>query len=236
VRGARSISGRLDVGVERGLGKVEHICVSVHPDDIHLAEKVLRKKSRSALKVRGVHGGVMIWHGFRIDRLRGCLVWSPHYHSLSFIEGGFDRCRDCVHVREDCASCSGFKGREVREYKKDKYIVKVFDERETVFGSAFYQLNHATIRVSAFSRFMSFTWFGSCGNRKFAGVKGKSEDVCPACGGEMEKSVYVGNRFIAKNIGDVDYKAWFTDDEFDEDGKPNYVSVHDMHAYSREYG
>ena len=52
----------------------------------------------------------------------------------------------------------------------------------------------------------------------------------------MEKCIYVGNRFIAKNIGDVNYRAWFPDDEFDEDGKPNYVSVHRMHAYSREFG
>ena len=232
VRGARNIESRLDGGVERGFGKVEHIVVSVHPDDFGLSEKVLRKKSRLALKVRDVIGGCMIFHGFRIDRIRGVLVWSPHYHTLGFIEGGFDACRSCVHVREDCRSCSGFKGREVREYEKDRYIVKVLDERETVFGTAFYQLNHATVRVSFLSRFHAVTWFGVCGNRKYASVKLKSEDVCPACSEEMVRCAYTGKRVIAKNIGDVDYKSWFVDDEFDEDGEPNYIEV----VGSRGYG
>ena len=232
VRGARSIASRLEEGEKRGFGKVEHIVVSVHPEDYGLSEKVLRKKSRLALKVRGVVGGCMIFHGYRMDRERGVLIWSPHYHTLGFIEGGFDACRSCVHVREDCSSCSGFKGREVREYKKDRYLVKVLDERETVFGTAFYQLNHATVKVSFASRFHAVTWFGVCGNRKYSSVKLKSEDVCPACSEDMVKCAYVGKRLIPRNIGDVNYKACFVDEEFDEDGEPNYPEL----VGSREYG
>jgi hypothetical protein len=52
-----------------------------------------------------------------------------------------------------------------------------------------------------------------------------SEDVCPACGEEMVRCAYRGKRHIAKNVGAVDYKAWFVDDEFDESGEPNYVEV-----------
>jgi len=232
VRGAQSIGGRVEKGVERGFGKVEHITVSVPPEDYHLSEKVLRKKCRSALSVRGVVGGCMIFHGFRIDRKRGVLVWSPHYHTLGFIEGGFDVCRSCVHKREDCSTCSGFKGREVREFKKDRYLVKVFAERETVFGTAFYQLNHATVRVSAFSRFHAVTWFGVCANRKYASAMLKSEDVCPACGDEMVRCAYVGKRVIARDIGDPNYRAVFVDDEFDECGEPKYPEI----VGSRGYG
>ena len=232
VRGAQKIAGRVEKGVERGFGKIEHISVSVPPEEYHLSEKALRKKARSALKVRGVVGGCMIFHGFRIDRKRGVLVWSPHYHTLGFIKGGFDRCRKCVHVREDCASCDGFKGREVREYKKDRYLVKVLDERKTVFGTAWYQLNHATVRVSAFSRFHVVTWFGCCGNRKYSSAKIESEDVCPACGNEMVKCAYMGKQVIARDIGDPNYRAVFVDDEFDENGEAKYPEM----VGSRGYG
>lgn len=233
VRGARNIETRLEEAVRRGLGsKVEHIVVSPHPDDFGLSEKVLRKKSRKALKVRGVVGGSLVFHGFRVDRERGVLVWSPHFHAFCFIEGdGFDRCRNCVHIREDCLNCSGFKGREVREYAKDRYLVKVLDERETVFGTAWYILNHATVRVGL-KRSHCVTWFGVCAKRKYSSPKVVSEDVCCVCGEEMVKCAYMGKRFIPRNIGHVDYKAVFVDDEFDENGEENYPEV----VGSRDYG
>jgi hypothetical protein len=170
-----------------------------------------------------VSGGCLIFHGFREDRDRNVLVWSPHYHFLGFIDGGF-RCRDCVHEREDCSSCSGFKGREVRGYAKDGYLVKVLAERKTVVGTAWYQLNHATVRVGV-KRFQSVTWFGVCGYCKFKSVKVKSESFCPACAGEMGKCAYMGKRPIVKDIGSAQYVPLFVDDEFDVSGEPNYVEV-----------
>jgi hypothetical protein len=224
VREAGSVVGRLEKGAELGFGVVEHVSVSVPPEDYGLPEKVMREKCRSALLDRGVIGAGMIFHGFRIDRNHRLLVWSPHYHCLGYILGGFDGCRGCVHERDDCCSCSGFKGREVRGYKKDRYLVKVFGERKTVFGTVWYQLNHATVRVG-FGRFHVVTYFGVCGNRKFGSPKVRSMDVCPACGDEMVRCAYMGRRFIARNIGDADYKAWFVDDEFDEDGEPLYPEI-----------
>jgi hypothetical protein len=231
VRGAQKIAGRLEKGVERGFGKIEHISVSVPPEEYHLSEKALRKKARSALKIRGVVGGCMIFHGFRIDRKRGVLVWSPHYHTLGFIKGGFDRCRECVHVREDCASCDGFKGKEVRGFAKDGILVKVMAEREksyvdgkpNVFGSAFYSLNHATIKVSAFSRFHAVTWVGICGNRKYATPKVEVEVTCPACGDVMKRSVYVGFLPFVKDVGSPDYEAISLRPKFGLDGSPNFI-------------
>ena len=232
VRASRSIESRLDEGVNRDFGKVEHIFVSVSPKDYDLDEKVFRKKCRTALKVRGVIGGCMTFHGYRIDRKRGVLVWSPHYHTLGFIKGGYAKCRNCKRKWNCLKGCGGFDDTSYQSFLKDGYYVKVFDERKTVFGTAWYNLNHATVKVSFLSRFHTVTWFGICGNRKYASVQLKSKDECPACSGDMERHVYVGNRLICRNIGDVNYKSWFVDDEFDEHGEPNYVEV----VGSRGYG
>ena len=232
VRGARNIVGRLNVAVERGLGVIEHVVVSPSIDDRDFPEYILRKKCRDVLFNRGVSGGCMVFHGYREDKERGVLAWSPHYHVLCFIEGGFDRCRECVHERGDCRFCYGFKGREVRGYAVDGYLVKVmgkreksyYDGKDNIFGTAFYQLNHSTIRLGV-KRFHVITWFGSCGNRKFSGEKLMSEAKCPVCCEEMSRAVYVGSRRIVKNVGHVDYVPVFAFDEFDEDGEPNFIDV-----------
>jgi len=223
-RVARAVAGRLEVAVERGFGEIEHLTVSVPPLEYGLTEDVLRERSRMALLVRGVLGGSMIFHGYRKDKCRQVLVWSPHYHCLGFIRGGFDVCRDCVHVREDCASCSGFKGREVREFVKDGYLVKCFEKRKTVVGTVFYQLHHATVRVGL-RRFHVVTHFGVCGNSRFKGRKVLAVPVCPACHGEMVKKVFVGKAVIVKDVGSSLYRKVFPFDEFDSDGVPNFVDV-----------
>jgi predicted Zn-ribbon and HTH transcriptional regulator len=223
-REARSIAGRFVEADKRGFGKVEHVMVSVPVADRDLPESVLRGKCRDALFDRGVVGGCMIFHGYREGKDRKSLVWSPHFHVLGFIEGGFGICRDCVHVHEDCESCSGFKGREVRGYGKDGYIVKVHDARKTVVGSAWYQLNHATVRIGM-KRFQSVTWFGVCSYRKFKSEKVRTESLCPACDSEMVRCFYMGKRYIVKDVGSADYVPLFVDDEFDANGEPNFVDV-----------
>ena len=45
------------------------------------------------------------------------------------------------------------------------------------------------------------------------------------CGGEMVRAVYVGSRRIVKDVGHPDYVPLFVDDEFDENGEPNYIDV-----------
>jgi hypothetical protein len=223
-REARAIEVRLNKGVELGFGKPEHVTVSVAVADRELPERVFREKCRMALLDRGVIGGEMTFHGYRIDRVRNVLHWSPHYHCLGFIKHGFDECRECVHDRGDCASCDGFKGREVRGYAKDGYLVKVLGIRKTVFGTAKYALNHATIKVGI-RRFQSVTWFGICGYRKYQSGKVKAEVKCPACDSVMVKKVYVGKRHIVKDLGSPDYLPVFLDDEFGTSGKPNYVDA-----------
>ena len=41
----------------------------------------------------------------------------------------------------------------------------------------------------------------------------------------MSRLVYVGKRYIAKDVGDVNYLPCFADSEFDGDGQPNYIDV-----------
>jgi hypothetical protein len=222
VRRAGNIASRLEEGINRGFGEIEHILVSVPVSDYGLEEDVLRKKCRNALFDRGVLGGCMQFHGYRRDKKRGVLVWSPHYHTLGFIKGGFDRCRECSHSREDCASCDGFKGREVRGYAKDGHLVKVFDERKTVFGTGFYQAHHSTVRLGI-RRFHAVTWFGVCGNRKYASPKIEAKVTCPVCGDEMKRSVYVGFHPFIKEVGHPDYEAISLRPKFDENGEPNFI-------------
>jgi hypothetical protein len=223
VREARAIEGRINEGIRLGFGKPEHVTVSVALADRDLPEPAMRERSRVALVDRGVIGGCMMFHGYRIDRSRNVLVWSPHFHVLGFIKHCFDKCRECVHARGDCASCDGFKGREVRGYAKDGYLVKVLGSRKTVFGTAHYQLNHATIRVGI-KRFQSVTWFGICSYSKFKSVKLKAKVLCPVCSSEMSRSAYVGKRHIVKDLGNPDYQPVFVDDEFSL-GEPNYVDL-----------
>lgn len=239
VRGARSIIARLEEGVRRGFGKIESISVSVPPEDYGLPEEVLRKRCRDALFDRGVSGGCMIFHGFRIDKIRRVLGWSVHYHFVGFIKGGFDRCRECVHEYGDCASCDGFKGREVRGFARDRYLVKVHEERESVFGSAWYFLHHATVKVSFLKRFHSFTWIGVCGNRKYSSAQfiESAEDVCLECGEEMKDYMYTGECRIVKDVGDADYKPCFVVSRAESDDFVEIVGRYESgFSGSREYG
>jgi len=221
---ARSIENRFIEGDRRGFGKVEHVLASVAVADRGLSESAMRKKCRDALKDRGVIGGCMIWHGYRVAKDHESLAFSPHYHCLGYIEGGFDRCRECVHERGDCKSCIGFKGREVRGYAKDKILVKVLAERETVFGTAYYQLNHATVRLGV-KRFHVVTWFGICATRMFKSAEVKAKIVCPICDSPMVKCMYMGKKRIVKDIGHPKYEAVFTFERLDENGELYFVPL-----------
>lgn len=208
VRQAMFIDARLAVAVERGFGKVEHVIVSPSKEDYDLSESALRVKARKIAVASGVNGYCMIFHGFRIDRKRDVLAWRPHYHILGFVDGGYDRCRRCKGG--DCYGCDGIQGRCYRAYQKSGYIVRVLDERQTVYGTCWYQLHHSTIRLGI-KRFHVVTWGGRCAHNNFktGELKPMAEQVCPICEGEMDRVFYVGERRFAKNVGDVDYKAWF---------------------------
>ena len=219
VRNAGRIECRIAQGVERGYGVPEHVVLSPPKSLSELSFLELFKLGEAVLRDRGVVGAGLVPHGRRIGRKVRKLVWSPHIHGIGFIAGGFDRCRECVHVRDDCKSCDGFKGRQVRGYEKDGWIVKVEPKRETVFGSAFYVLHHVSVRVGI-KRFHVVRWFGLLGNCNFKGGKVKSVALCPVCKATGHRSEMVGEVYWGhERLGDGVCNAV---PDFDEFGKPNF--------------
>ena len=191
LRQAGSIEHRLAEASKR-YGTVEHIICSVPVKDYGLSYEALRKKADKVLASRRVIGYVKIFHGCRYNK---CKRWyfSPHFHVLGFILGGFERCRGC---KKSCLGCDGFKERQRSLYYKDNYIVKVLGRRKTVFGTAYYQLTHATIDVTK-KRFHVATWAGVCSYRKMKVTPEKRRELCPACQCELIDIEYLGIKSLS---------------------------------------
>lgn len=147
---------------------------------------------------------------------------------LGFVDGGFDRCRVCMHEREDCIGCDGFKGRQVRGFAKDGWIVKVTDERLSVFGTAWYQLNHHTVKLG-FRRVHSVRWFGKCGNRMLKSPYHKSGAgcSCPVCRAAGHESLMESGHLLGKHLprdaSDPRYRSVYAVPDLDEEGLPSFA-------------
>lgn len=197
VREAGRIEARL-LEASKRFGLIEHIICSVPVRDYGLSYEALRAKAVKALVARGVVGGCLIFHGFRYNPHRHW-YWSVHFHVLGFVLGGYP-CRDC---HKECLDCVGFEARTRREYAKDGFIVKIAEDklgvkgkRVTVFGSAWYQLNHSSVKKDVV-RFHVATWFGCCSYRKLKVSVKVRKAFCRICESDLEKLRYVGNRFVA---------------------------------------
>lgn len=193
---ARKIEVRL-LEASKRFGQPEHIIATVNPSYYGLSYAQLREKIKQMLRARGVIGGVMIFHPFRFNE-RQFWYWSPHFHVLGFILGGY-KCRRCKKIEKsgkcgiENVGCNGFVNRNYREYEKDCCIFKVKGERRTLWGTARYQLDHSGVDVTK-KRFHVAVWFGCCSYRK---LKVKVEDrksVCPCCLHDLERLRYVGKR------------------------------------------
>jgi len=190
VREARSIEARLKEASKR-FGLVEHIVCSIPPEDYGLSYEAMRRKVDKVLKSRGIIGCAKIFHAFRYD-LNKHWYWSPHFHVLGFIFGGFSRCRRCdKEGRFRCYGCSGFKGKQVKGYRKDRYIVKVLSKRKSVYHTAWYQLHHSSIDVSK-KRFHVVTWSGVVSYRKLKLTAERRKALCPICKHELVEHWYHG--------------------------------------------
>jgi hypothetical protein len=224
VRQAKRIEARLKEASKR-FGLVEHIVASVPTRDYGLNVKALRAKAVKILRRRGVIGGTLIFHGFRYNVRRGW-YWSPHFHCLGFILGGY-RCRGCM---KSCVGCNGFEARTRQEFEKDGYIVKVLGKRKTVAGTAWYQLNHASVKKGV-KRFHVATWFGSCSYRKLKVTYEVKKRVCPICQHGLKPLRYSGNnkRLVAdlfsvynpdverssfEDLEENGVRVWFEDERF----------------------
>jgi hypothetical protein len=207
VREADNINFRLGEGSKRfdhvAFGDVEHIIVSVDPKDYSFDEVKVRRLVLKGLDSRGVVGGCIISHFARFEF--GTRGWhlGVHYHVLGFVRGGMRKCRGCSHgldkgSRFFCKGCSGFYGRSKECFAKDRLIVEVKDRRKSVFGTAWYQLHHATFDVSK-KRSHVVTWFGVCSYRRLKIDKAlrkaydmKRKPKCRICGSVMVRHEYCG--------------------------------------------
>jgi len=143
---------------------------------------------------------------------------------LGFIRGGYSRCRLCERKWNCLKGCGGFDDRSYQAFLNDGYYVKVLDERKTVFGTAWYQLNHATTKLGV-KRFHVVTWFGVCSYRKLKVQVEKRKSVCPICGEELVKLHYLGVRRIVKDRSSSEYVGCFVDDLVDGDGALNWCEA-----------
>jgi len=110
VRQARANEARL-VEASKVLGlPIEHVMCSLPRSDYDLPLKEARRKDIEVLLGRDVIGGLMILHGQRIDKETGVESFSPHWHVLGFIRGGY-HCRECDHKWNCTAGCGGWDAR-----------------------------------------------------------------------------------------------------------------------------
>jgi len=225
VREAGKIEGRLKEAANR-FGQVEHIVCSVPVKDYGLDLAHLRKKVIAVLSSCGVVGGCIIFHGFRYRQGKGWF-WNVHFHVLGFVLGGYGHCRHCTGG--NCYTCDGVEGRLYRAYRENGYIVRVLGERRTVGGTAWYQLNHASIKEGV-RRFRVATYFGVCSYRKLKVSPELRRRFCPICQHDLERLRYFGSKdwfsgeFEKKNNFEADYyedgrPVWEVDTRFQGSGR-----------------
>lgn len=227
-REARNIEFKLAVAskqfAESGLcnSQVEHVVCSPPVRLYGLSYEDLRAEAYEALRVRGVAGGVLIFHAFRYNKFH-FWYFSPHFHVLGFLLNEH-RCRGCERICRD--DCDGFERITRLCHEKDGFIVKVLGKRKTVGGTAWYQLNHSSIDVSK-KRFQVANWWGVCGKRKLKispEVKKAWDEsrksVCPLCKHELVPLRYFGSVALAFGSGFPKKGLWM---DFEENGQPAWA-------------
>jgi hypothetical protein len=232
VREAGNIEARLEEA-SKTLGQVEHITISVNPKHYGLPYKRIRKMASDAMLKRGIVGGVLIFHAFRYQKFRGW-YFSPHFHVLGFILGGYSRCRNCknkICIRtsggDNFDKCDGYDARQRKFFKQDGFITKVLGKRKTVFGTAWYQLNHASYRTSGKGkRHIVATWFGLCSYRKLHFTPEKRVELCPICNHELKHLKFLGGEgIIVKHRDDPDFTLDSYEDYADSSGEPLWAEA-----------
>ena len=228
VREAGKIEARL-IEASKRFGLVEHIVATFPPKYYHLTYEQLRLKAIEILKRRGVIGGVLIFHGFRFNK-RKYWYFSPHFHVLGFILGGYGKCRGCPKCVK---GCGGFVDRQYRAYEKDGCIVQVkgkrkksyYGDKPNIFGTAWYQLHHASVKKNV-KRFHVAVWFGVCSYRKLKITVEKRKSLCPICQHDLIKIGYAGIKRFVTNRNSPSFRRGLFED-YEEDGRPVWYPIVD---------
>lgn len=207
-REAGNIDERIEVA-RKLHGYPEHVVYSIPKSEYDLDLGVMRGLAVRRLRSRRIVGGVMIFHAFRFNKRSR--VWDRgfHFHVLGFILGGY-QCRGCSHwAHRDCKSdCDGFQALAWKLQQEDGCFVKVLGRRkkvlakyrvsgkpvkDNIFGTAWYQLNHASVKIGV-ERFHVATWFGTCSYRRLKVTREVRERLCPLCQHELVPVRYFGSR------------------------------------------
>ena len=229
VREAGNIKVRL-VEASKKFGLVEHIICSVPVKDYGLDYKVLRRKVNKMLQSLGIIGHVLIFHGFRYGLGKGW-YFSPHWHALGFVLGGYSKCRNCSRKSNCSPICGGFDDLAWKNYLKTEYYTKIMGKRKTIFGSAWYQLNHASYKVGV-KRFHVATWAGCVSYRKMKVTKEVRKQLCPICSSELVRLVYSGVSFPVTDRSSFNYRRSLFPD-FKENGVPVWSVSDEPSAVAR---
>lgn len=217
-RAAGNIEARLKEASKR-FGQVEHVVCSIPPKNYNLSFEALCRKAKEILFARGVVGGCLIWHAFRFKMGMGW-YFSPHFHVLGFVLGGYGKCRRCgvSPSVQACGGCGGFEDRTRKLNAVDGWIVRVLSKRLTVFGTAWYQLHHSSIDSSK-KRFHVARWWGVCSYRKLKLTPEKRVELCPVCKHELKWIKYCGKTSFVTDRSSFFYEREFYADYL-EDGLP----------------
>ena len=73
------------------------------------------------------------------------------------------------------------------------YVKVMYEERDSIFGTAWYQANHASIKRDA-KRAHVVTWVGGVSYRKFKVKVVKKAAVCPICKFACVRLLYSGHK------------------------------------------
>jgi hypothetical protein len=211
---------------QKRFGLAEQFIATVPQRFYDLNDEDLRAKITEVLRFCGVVGGCLIFHGARWSESGLFWYWSPHFHVLGFILGGY-KCRDCQ--RECIKGCGcGFNDLQYRAFEKFGCLVKVAEdkfgvkgERVTVGGTAWYQLHHATIRTDVV-RPHCVTWFGVASYRALKIKVEKRKALCPICKHELVKLLYFGSKNFVLDR-DSPYFEREALDDLKEDGRDVWV-------------
>lgn len=246
IRAAKRMEGRL-LEASKTYGLVEHIVVSPPRREYGCNVDDWRGRAEDIARSRGVIGASVIYHEYRWSELRCSYYYSPHFHMLGFVGRGY-RCRECekfdFRSMRVCGDCHGFEGLTRRLNVNDGWIVKVCDKREKLFGSdkpnvygtAKYELGHASYKVDA-KRANVVCWWGVVAYRKMKYVPVKEPCLCGDCGRELVEVQYVGDDvevlglFGSRSSAGAEH-LWL---DLCRDGVPVWVEVNSGEHRSRRW-
>jgi hypothetical protein len=201
------------------VSSVEHLFASAPKYVYDYSPQKMNEACISACRRRGILGGVNILHPFRKDLKARELVLSFHYHLLGYVDEGYDRCRECEkNIDGFCVdlNCDGFQARTQRVYHNDGWIVGlakneagIVEKRESIFSTAWYQLEHSGFKVGV-RRFQIVEWWGNVAKRKFKAEKRRLVCNCPVCKSKMKLDLVPAGVQVVSNRGERGFLKYFT--------------------------